>query len=227
MLIKNKKWKNYILGTLSFFVLILLFEIYPRVSNILSLGYDLYERYAKTKEAEQNNLNENNFISENKKLKLQINSFVSNYEESQKISSIISFLDDIASKNDIEIAAIIPGKVEKKNNLWLQPIEININSNYEGMFNFVRSLEKSPKVILLKGLDFKPIKPKNDSLNVKAPGDFLAQEPVHALSDDLRRRHTRPACCLAHPDALRLGQLDLGPDHRRRPPGVIRLQCNH
>jgi Tfp pilus assembly protein PilO len=168
MLIKNKKWKNYLLATLALFVLILLFEIYPRVSNILTLGYDLYKRNAKTEEAEQNNLNESNLITENKKLKLQINSFVSNYEESQKISSIISFLDDLAARNDVEVTEIVPGKVEKKNNLRLQPIEININSNYEGMFNFVRSLEKSSKVIVLKELDFKPIRPISDSLNVKA-----------------------------------------------------------
>ncbi|MFO7445406.1 MAG: type 4a pilus biogenesis protein PilO [Ignavibacteriaceae bacterium] len=168
MLIRNKKWKNYMVLSAGFTILVILFEILPGYNNLISMGIELYNRGAEIEKGEKNIVRENNLTLENKQLRQQINSLISNYEENQRISSIISFLDEAAFGKGVDIASIKPGKIVKKDSLWLQPMEVNLDSDYEGLYNFVRHLEKSSKVVLIKELDFIPKAPLNDSLRITA-----------------------------------------------------------
>ena len=96
MLINNKKWRNYIILSLAFAVLVIVFEIFPRYGNIASLAYDFYTRGVETDEAEKNTETESSLAAENKSLKQRISGQISAYEDNQRISSIISFLDEAA-----------------------------------------------------------------------------------------------------------------------------------
>jgi Tfp pilus assembly protein PilO len=167
MLIHNKKWKNYIVLSLAVAVIIVLLEIIPRYAGLVSLCYDFYLRGANTNET--NNIEtEKKLSAENKNIKEKINKLITSSEDNQKISAIISLLDEAAYGKGVDIASIKPINIKKQENLWVQPIEVNLYSDYEGIFNFVRHIERSSKVILIKELDYAAKVPLNDSLLVKA-----------------------------------------------------------
>ncbi len=59
------------------------------------------------------------------------------------------YLNKIANKSKINISSIKPRKLKSNENLWLQPIELEVYSNYEEVYNFIRFLENSEKVIVI------------------------------------------------------------------------------
>ena len=104
----------------------------------------------------------------------QINAFnrqmshsVSSFNESS-LSGIINHLDNLSKKSGIKNLAIKPGEIKKENNLVIQPVEINLNAEYENIFNYIRFLENSGQVIKIKELKLKPVKPVTKILTLKA-----------------------------------------------------------
>lgn len=148
--IKNKKWKNIIIGASLMFMLILIMEIFPRMYNIVSLSTELLIKKYRMESNENNQAEINNLIFQNKQLTRQIGTIVSDYRKNKNISDVITLLDTLARKCDVHIADIKPLKMGKTNNLWVQPIDVSFSSSYEGMYNYLILLEKSSKVILLR-----------------------------------------------------------------------------
>lgn len=152
MQIKNRKWKNLILFSALGIVVIFLLEIVPRYYNIAELTYQLIAQ----KYEISSNKNNDAVISElhlrNKGLKKQIGFIVSDYEKSRNISDILGFVDSAAQMTKVSLREIKPGKIIRSSNLWLQPVDINISAHYENFFNYIRLLERSSKVMLIKKL---------------------------------------------------------------------------
>lgn len=172
MQIKTKKWKNIILLSLFLFVIIIFSEIIPKYSDLLSMSYDLIEQKIRSKESEENKSEMNKLLSENKNLKIEINNIVSDYEENKNLSSVLNFLDTAAKESGVSFTSIKPMQLLRKDNLWLQPVEINISSKFENIYNFTRYLESSSRVAVLKELQFKPEEMLSSKLNVKANLEF-------------------------------------------------------
>jgi len=152
MQIKNKKWKNVIiLSTLGIGV-IFLFEIVPRFYNIAGLTYQLIVQKYEINSNKNNDAVITELNIQNKGLKKQIGFIVSDYEKSRNISDILGFVDSAAQMTKVSMREIKPGKIIRSNNLWLQPVEINITARYENFFNYICLLERSSKVMLIKKL---------------------------------------------------------------------------
>ena len=172
MLIKSKKWKNIIFLSLFLFVVVTFSDVIPDYSNLVSTGYDLFIQKRKIEESENNRLAIRELEIKNKNLKLEINRVVSNYEENKNLSSVLSFLDEAAKESKVKFTSIRPKKLEKKDNLWMQPVEVNISSSYGNIYNFTRYLESSSKVAVLKELSFKPEEMLKPKLEMKAEIEF-------------------------------------------------------
>jgi Tfp pilus assembly protein PilO len=154
------------------FVLVIFSDLMPDYSNLVSTGYDLFIQKKKVEESENNRQVIHELEIKNKNLRLEINQVVSNYEENKNLSSVLSFLDKAAKESKIKFTSIRPKKLEKKDNLWMQPVEVNISSSYENIYNFTRYLESSSKVAVLKELSFKPEKILKPKLEMKAEIEF-------------------------------------------------------
>ena len=172
MPIKSKKWKNIIALSFFLFAVLIFSDIIPDYSNIAIIGYDLFIQKRKIEESENNKQTIRELEIKNKNLKLEINKVVSNYKENKNLSSVISFLDLAAKESKAKLTSIRPRKLEKKDNLWMQPVEINISSSYENIYNFTRYLESSSKVAVLNELNFKPEGILKPELKLKAEIEF-------------------------------------------------------
>ena len=165
MKFNNTKWRNlfYLIAGFSLFVLIL--EIIPRTWDLTG---NIAEWISSSNKIDMLNEQEQKLgeiTIRNNRLKDEINSIVSDYEENKNISSILNELNGIASASKVKITNIKPEKIEKDKNLWLQPMEINIESNFDGIYNFVRMMENSSKVIVVKSIDIRSIKTLSGYLN--------------------------------------------------------------
>lgn len=156
MLINNNKWKNIILLVGGFTIVVILFEILPRLADTSSMFIDWIEQHNKIEQTGSIDLQIKDLTVKNNYLKKEITYYVSNYEENQQLSSILSLIDEISSKTNIIVESIKPGKIEKKNNLWLQPMNINLSGKYEDFYNFIKFLESSQKVVIIKSIQIKP-----------------------------------------------------------------------
>ena len=125
----------------------------------------------KIEESENKRLAIRELEIKNKNLKKEINQVVSNYEENKNLSSVLSFLDEAAKESKVKFTSIRQRKL-RKDNLWMQPIEVNISSSYGNIYNFTRYLESSSKVAVLKELSFKPEEMLKPELEMKAEIEF-------------------------------------------------------
>ncbi len=168
MTIKSSKWKNIITLTSLFFLFVILFDIVPKYYDLISSGVVLLFN-GNVEEQLNNTSNKLSSLEiENKKLKVNINSMASNYEADKKVSAIISLIDISAKKSNAQISEIIPGISQRKDNLFLQPVKVNLTSDYESLFNFIRQLENSNKVLVLKSISIKQSKESNKILIAEA-----------------------------------------------------------
>ena len=155
MPIKNKKWKNILMLLCGFTVIILLFEILPRALNTLSLTSEWIEQSDQIEMLGKIDARINMITKQNAELKASIGSIVSDYEDNQKISSVLSLFDEIAPNRNVNIEIVKPLEIIKRDNLWLQPIDMTITAMYENFYNFIRFLENSQKVVLVKEITLK------------------------------------------------------------------------
>lgn len=156
MKLNNSKWKNITVSIIGFTLFILIFELMPRIIDLGSTYFDWLSNNKKLKAStsiEEELLDEN---IKNKNLKKMLKNIVSDYEQDKNISNVMNYLNNIADKSNITIASIKALKLKQNNNLWLQPVEIEFTSNYEELYNFIRFVENSSKVILLSNLNCKP-----------------------------------------------------------------------
>ena len=166
MPIKNKKWKNIILLLCGFTIVVLLFEIFPRALGTFSLASEWMEQSDQIERLGEIETRIEMVSKENSSLKEDISSIVSDYEDNQKISSVLSLLDEIANGTNVNIEAIKPQAIVKRDNLWLQPIDMTITSKYENFYNFIRFLESSQKVVLVKDIYLKHENSVTGMLNI-------------------------------------------------------------
>lgn len=168
MTFKNSKWKNIVLLSSVFFVIVILFQIFPDYAGLIHKVKTLVEQKDEISEGKKNQKILTNVLNRHKDLKNEIGSYVSNYNENKNISSIITILYNAAKKCNLTISSIRPSKVLQKNNLWLQPMEINFSTDYQNTYNFIKFIEKSRKVIIVKDLEMISSSKKKVNLDVKA-----------------------------------------------------------
>ncbi|MBK7980281.1 MAG: type 4a pilus biogenesis protein PilO [Ignavibacteriae bacterium] len=167
MKIRNKKWKNINISIIGFTVFVIVIEFMPRFLNLGSQTFNVISDKIKLKETSSidNNIKEQSLI--NKNLVSQLKQIVSNYEDDKNISTVMQYLNNIANKSNIKISSIKALKLKQEDKLWLQPVEIEITSNYEQLYNFTRFLEYSSKVILVNKLTSIPKTATKETLNTK------------------------------------------------------------
>ncbi len=167
MLIKNAKWRSYVFVSITLFALVLLFEIIPDYSTLFSNLWEIVDG---------NNLNNRikdyesqiaDLESENSKLKTSVSNFITTNASKNDISSIISFLDKVSQRSFVKNYSLRSGNIEKKDNLSVLPIEVEINGNYSQAFNYLNFIERSSRVIIIRNLSIKPKEILKDSLIVK------------------------------------------------------------
>ena len=168
MPVKNKQWRNIISLTILLTVFIFMFEIIPHLTEVTSLFINWLNQSGQIEKLDEAEVKLRRVTAYNRNLSARISTIVSDYEENQKISNVLSFIDQIATGAKINIVSIKPGKIKKRNELWLQPIELTLLSNYEGFLNFVFMLENSPKVIIIKSIEIKPSRIIGERLKVNA-----------------------------------------------------------
>lgn len=168
MQIKNKKWKLILITVITSFIMITFFDLVPRVGDIATMALKFHGEKGKLKQEMESERSLKDLMAENRMLKGELKNTLSGYEDKENISSVISLLDSVAILSEIRISSIKPQKPYKKDNLMLQPIEVNITSSYERAFNYVMFLEKSSKVILVKDLSILSKDKSKDSLFIKA-----------------------------------------------------------
>jgi hypothetical protein len=136
--------------------MIFFFNILPRTGEL----WDVYLEWRSQTELLENEMESNyelRFAEKlNAGLKARISSIVSEYDETIKVSSVIKSVDKVADKTRIEIITLRPKKIEKQENLWLQPIEIILSGSYENFYNLIRYIELSEKVVLIKAFELRP-----------------------------------------------------------------------
>jgi len=171
MQIKNKKWKQIILISISTLLMIVFFEIIPRAMNIGSLVIQLIDQKIKIGSNEKNEDLIKQYTIENKSLRRQIGNIVSDYEKDKNISQILNFLDSASQLNNVRILEIKPGPIIKNKNILITPIDINFTAHYENFYNYLLNLEKSSKVMVIKQLSIVPKDILSDTLSIKAKID--------------------------------------------------------
>ncbi|MGD8778483.1 MAG: type 4a pilus biogenesis protein PilO [Ignavibacteria bacterium] len=165
-ILKNKKWNTYLISTSVLFLVILIFEIGPRLfdvlSNSASLVWDLYNTEDEETVAIQ--LEEDTLL--NNRIKSRVNNFVSDYNENKNISPFIKLLSEQAAQSKLKIISINSKKISKEKDLWKQGIELNLEGSFTDYFNFITNLENSQKVVSVQSMDIKPVRLNRPLLNI-------------------------------------------------------------
>ncbi len=164
--IKTKKWKTLTIVIVVFTLFILLIEIFPRTIALVETLIEWNARVALVSNSENTATDLQRVEFENNRLKRGIERIVTDYEENKKISSIISLLNEIAGKTGPTISVIRPQEIRKSGNLWLQPIELRLSSDYDEFFNFVKMLEAAKKVMQINQIEIKPKKILKSGINI-------------------------------------------------------------
>lgn len=167
MLKISKKYKRLIAIVILFSMVILVFEIIPRFFSLSEKSLEYITSKYKISSTEDYDLKIEMKTMENSLLQKKITSVVSDYEESQKISSIFKVLDLQAKKADLIINSIAPMQLEKKNNLWLLPIKVYIKSDFEKIYNLIRFVENTSKVVVFKNMKINTPKTASEGLDVE------------------------------------------------------------
>ena len=167
MLIKKTKFRYYILFSITLFFLVSFIEIIP---DYFTLFYNLWEVVDSSNLKNSIKDYESQITAmeiENSRLKSSETNFISTNESKSDISSIISFLDVVSQKSFIKNYSLRPAAVEKKDNLSVLPIEVEIGGDYSQVFNYINFIERSSRVIIIQNLSIKPKDILKDSLIVK------------------------------------------------------------
>lgn len=167
MQIKTKRYRQLLVVTFMVFIFLMIFEVVPRVSSFTGLCYSLYIQQRDLTESDTNNLFENKLAGENRKLSSEIKHIAAEAGKDQTLSSIITYLDEIAAESNADIIAIKPGKLYEKENLRIMPLELTISADYEGIYNLLRFAENSDKIILFREIVIKSTEEGN-GLDTKA-----------------------------------------------------------
>lgn len=168
MLIKNKKWKNIFLLCTALFTLVIIIDILPALTDNISAAWHSVTAGGgnsdiKALEREYSELN-----LENKELLSRLNKKEAGFSGSQKLSEIISSLDELALRNDIKITLIKPSPVVKKESIVTQNIELALHGKYKNLYSYIKAVEEAPALIVIKEMNIKPKAELNDSLLIKA-----------------------------------------------------------
>ena len=166
MLIKNSKWRNLTLLILLMTVIVFVFEIIPRGVGVIEMVFELLSNNNKIEQASEIEVELSSLNTENLMLKKEIESVVTDYDDSRQISGILSNLEEIAYNSRCGINSIKPTKLEEKKNLWVQNIQLEVNGSYENLYNFLRYLENSSKVIIINDVTFIPSKTKSGEVDM-------------------------------------------------------------
>lgn len=162
----NRKWKNIITLSTIFFLFAMLFKVIPEYSEIIASTVNIIFSGDIKEEVNESDGQLKQLNMEKMKLIKYSSSLVSNNKNSN-LSSIISLLDNSAEKSGSKIINIDPREAEEKNDLYFQPIGIVLNADYEKIFNFVRFLENSERVIRIKNLTLKEKESKHLIVNIE------------------------------------------------------------
>jgi|GEM_PF-3401289 Tfp pilus assembly protein PilO len=168
MKIKNKKWKNYIILTWVLFAMVFLFEIIPDYSALFSNLYDILNKNELKNDLNNCQMKINSLNIENQKLKSMISGSITDVDNNKDVSSVLSFLDDISQKSRANIAMLKPGVITKSDNLYVLPIEIEMNAGYCGIYNYFNFLESSSKIVTIQNLEIRSKVLLTDTLTAKA-----------------------------------------------------------
>lgn len=166
MQIRNKKWKFVNIAALGFFALLFFFEFMPRYMSLFEQITNYISSVNEGNTLAQNIQELKLVKNENQRIKTNINQLISNYKENKNLSGILSYLDENAMASDIKFKEIKPGELKRQDNLWLQPIEVTLATKYENIYNYLRFIESSNKVILVNELTMEPVSDSRDSLNI-------------------------------------------------------------
>lgn len=167
MPVKNKKWKSLIAISALLFLFVMLFDIFPRFSGLTSMAVELMEEKSRLEKEKESEMRFKELRVENMSLKDELRSMAPGYAPEENMSSVVSLLDSLSHKSHSRISSIVPGKSYRKDNLILQPLEVNLRAKYENAYNWARFLETARKVMLIKSLTLKPEEALSDSLTVK------------------------------------------------------------
>lgn len=154
MLIKNTKWKNITILSIVFFFIVLFFEILPGYAELISASAELLFREDPEEQMTKSEARLIQLKAEKRKLKVLASSQFSGYNEGG-VSSIIALLDESAAKSNSEIISLKPGNFKKNDNIVFQPVNMEMYAGYENLYNYLRFLENTPKVLHIKKLSIK------------------------------------------------------------------------
>ncbi|MFH0736280.1 MAG: type 4a pilus biogenesis protein PilO [bacterium] len=157
---------------LSLFLLVVVIETLPRSISLISN----YFQYLSQKSIVDNKSDTDTRLIEvqTKKslLKESINKMVTNDDNDYRLSSIISLFNLYAEKSMVDILSLKPGKISKEGDLKVQRVELILNSNYEQLYNFVRFIENSEKVIRINEIIMEQSASSNQILEISFIADL-------------------------------------------------------
>jgi Tfp pilus assembly protein PilO len=176
MVIKNKKWKSYTIITAVFFAFIIVFEIAPDYSaDFYSIGEFITSSNNKSElekcETEILNLTKRNSALRNT---LSANTDINN--DKNDISSVINYLSIVSRKSYVENYSLRPAALEQKDGLWVLPINIEISGDYSIIYNYIRFIEMSPRIIVIRDLSITPKEKLKDDLLMKTNLEFYVNQ---------------------------------------------------
>ncbi len=163
-MLKSNKWLNMFRMISGLFLLLLFFELYPRYSELVSDTWKLFIWQQANKEDEQIRLNIQNINLQNTKLKADISSIISDYNEQRSISSIIGYIDSIATNNKLKLTSIKPEVITEERNLLRLPLLVVMEGVYDNLYKFTHEIENSPQVIIIKEMDVKSVYPSRQKV---------------------------------------------------------------
>ncbi len=166
----DKRKRNLVILVILFSLLIFLFEIIPGLFENVSLLAEYIKRTAGAGDAAEVTYRLKNAQSENHALKSALGGIVTEYEENSAFSPLLILLNDLAERSGLDIMHLRPGPAERQKDLWLQPVEIEMEGSFEEFYNFNRFLENSGKVITVKKCEIK--KDKGKKLKITAQLDI-------------------------------------------------------
>lgn len=167
MPIKNKKWKSLIVLSSLLFLFVMLFDILPRSSSLTSMAMELMEEKSRLEKEKESEMRFKELRVENISLKDELRSMAPGYAPGGNMSSVVSLLDSLSHISHSCISSIVPGKSYRKDNLIVQPLEVDLRARYENAYNWASFLETARKVILIKSLTLKPKDTLSNSLTIK------------------------------------------------------------
>lgn len=166
--IKNRKWKLIQRIVTVVTIMIFIFEIVPNASKLLSKGLDYYSINQEISNTYTNAANITRLRQENSQLKSTLLMFLTKNGKNGRLSDIVKFLNESSKEVGAEIVLIKPGTAYLENSFEIQSIDLEVQSNYNNLFNFIRKIEVCQKIIIVSILNISGKKPFSNDLILKA-----------------------------------------------------------